>query len=185
MTALHTGPESGQAERDVIAFNPTPEFDRFVASTAPSLHRAALLLTGGDHHLAEDLLQSSYAKVFASWRRVSGADNPVAYTHTILTRTFLSHRRLRRSSERPSDDLGEPTPRGSVDPAARMDLLAALGRLSPRDRVVVVHRYWLDRSVADTALELGITPVAVRARSKRALDRLRDQLTHLDFDIED
>lgn len=162
-----------------------PEFDRFVAATAPQLHRTALLLTGADHHLAEDLLQSSYAKIFAAWRRVSRADNPVAYAHTVLTRTFLSDRRLRRSSELPSDDLAEPPSPGTTDPATRLDLLAALGRLSAQDRVVVVHRYWLDHSVADTAAELGITEVAVRARSKRALDRLRAHLDISDHDLED
>ncbi len=158
------------------------DFDDLVRTTAPSFHRTALLLAGGDHHLAEDLLQATYAKVFASWRRVSRADDPVAYTRTILTRTFLSHRRLRRSSERPVAEVADRVAVGTQDSARsgdRIDLVAALGQLTPRDRLVVVHRYWLDRSVADTAAELGLSEGAVRTRSKRALARLR---THLDPD---
>lgn len=156
------------------------DFDELVVATGRQLHRAALLLTGGDHHLAEDLLQTTYAKVYAAWGRVSRADDPVAYTRTVLTRTFLSHRRLRRSSERPTDELPD---RGLAppDPTTRLDLLAALRELAPADRVVVVHRYWLDRSVADTAAELGLSETAVRTRSRRALARLRLHLSDLDL----
>lgn len=155
------------------------DFDELVMATGRQLHRAALLLAGGDHHLAEDLLQTTYAKVYAAWRRVSRADDPVAYTRTVLTRTYLSHRRLKRSSERPSDQLPE---RAGVAPdsATRLDLMAALRELSPDDRVVVVLRYWLDRSVAETARELRLSETAVRTRSRRALARLRTHLTDLD-----
>ena len=156
------------------------DFDSLVAATGRPLHRAALLLTGGDHHLAEDLLQTTYAKVYAAWPRVRRADDPVAYTRTVLTRTYLSHRRLRRSGERPSDALPEPPGGEGPDAAVRLDLMSALRALTPEDRVIVVHRYWLDRSVADTASELGLTQTAVRTRARRALARLRLHLTDLD-----
>lgn len=149
------------------------EFARFVRESGTQLHRAALLLTG-DHHLAEDLTQTTYAKVYASWRRVVRADNPTAYTRTTLLHTFLSHRRLRRSSELPvdlTDRTGDAVP--GPDPTARLDLLAALATLSPLDRAVVVLRYWEDRSVADTAHDLGLTEAVVRTRARRALQRLR------------
>lgn len=149
------------------------EFAEFVRATGTQMHRAALLLTG-DHHLAEDLTQTAYAKVFASWRRVSRADNPVAYTRTTLLNTFLSHRRLRRTSEVPSDPATAPERAAAdADPTTRMDLLAALATLSPQDRAVLVLRYWEDRSVSDTARDLGLTETTVRTRSRRALERLR------------
>jgi RNA polymerase sigma-70 factor (sigma-E family) len=154
-------------------------FDELVSATGRQLYRAALLLTGGDHHLAEDLLQTTYAKVFAAWDRVGAADDPVAYTRTVLTRTYISHRRLRRSSERPSDAVPEHAA-DPPDPVLHLDLMAALRGLSPHDRVVVVHRYWLDRSVAETAIELRISETAVRTRSRRALARLRLHLIDLD-----
>ncbi|GAA1534201.1 SigE family RNA polymerase sigma factor [Nocardioides humi] len=150
------------------------EFTAFVRATGTQLHQAAMLLTG-DHHLAEDLTQATYAKVFTRWRRVQAAESPVAYARTTLLNTFLSHRRLRRNGERPTDladaDVGPPLVDG--DPALRVDLLAALAGLPPLDRAVVVLRYWEDRSVADTAADLGISESAVRTRARRALLRLR------------
>jgi RNA polymerase sigma-70 factor (sigma-E family) len=152
---------------------PDEEFATFVRETGTQLHRAALLLTG-DPHLAEDLTQTTYAKVFASWRRVSRVDSPVAYARTTLLHSFLSHRRLRRSSELPADvtdRADDATP--ADDPTTRLDLLSALATLSRLDRAVLVLRYWEDRSVADTAHDLGLTEAVVRTRSRRALQRLR------------
>ncbi|HJQ03887.1 MAG TPA: SigE family RNA polymerase sigma factor [Nocardioides sp.] len=153
------------------------EFTTFVWETGTRLHRAALLLTG-DHHLAEDLTQATYAKVFASWRRVRTVENPFGYARATLLNTYLSHRRLRRNSEQPSeistDDGGAVA---AVDPADRIDLLAALATLDPLDRAVVVLRYWEDRSVADVALDLGLTDTNVRTRARRALQRLRPHVS--------
>lgn len=156
------------------------EFTAFVRETGTQLHHAAMLLTG-DHHLAEDLTQATYAKVFVHWRRVSASDSPLAYTRTTLLNTFLSHRRLRRNSERPTDltpgaDDGVQVAKTAirdVDPGARIDLLAALADLPPLDRAIVVLRYWEDRSVAETAADLGLTETVIRTRARRALQRLR------------
>lgn len=147
------------------------EFTAFVRDTGTQLHRAAMLLTG-DHHLAEDLTQATYAKVFVSWRRVQAADSPLAYARTTLLNTFLSHRRLRRSSERPAD-ITPPDDGHEPDPGTRIDLLDALRRLAPLDRAIVVLRYWEDRSVAETAADLRLTETVVRTRARRALQRLR------------
>ncbi|WGX94374.1 SigE family RNA polymerase sigma factor [Nocardioides sp. L-11A] len=153
----------------------TEEFTAFVRATGAQLHQAAMLLTG-DHHLAEDLTQATYAKVFTRWRRVQAAESPLAYARTTLLNTFLSHRRLRRNSERPRDlgdaDIGPP-PTPGTDPELRVDLLDALTGLAPLDRAVLLLRYWEDRSVADTAADLGISESAVRTRARRALQRLR------------
>ena len=152
------------------------DFGDFVRASGTQLYRQALLLTG-DHHLAEDLTQTTYAKVYASWRRVSRADNPVAYARTTLLNSFFSHRRLRRSGELPTDPtLGRESSAPEDDAETRLDLLAALTTLPPRDRAVLVLRYWEDRSVADTARDLGMTETGVRTRSRRALQRLRPLL---------
>ncbi len=156
------------------------DFEGFVQATGRRMHQTALLLCGGDHHLAEDLTQATYTKVYASWRRVSRADDPVAYTHTILTRTYLSNRRLRRNTERPAHFLPETGAFYERDSATHLDLLAALRLLSPQDRAVLVLRYYQDRSVADTAEVLSLSGAAVRQRARRALARLRDHLPDLD-----
>jgi RNA polymerase sigma-70 factor (sigma-E family) len=153
------------------------EFEAFVRATGHQLHRAALLLCG-DHHSAEDLTQATYAKVYAQWRRVSRADSPIAYTRTVLLHTFLSHRRLRRASERPMADLPDGMVEGRDD-AARMDLLIALRSLPPRDRAVLVLRYWEDLSVARTAELLNLRESTCRSRAARALERLRVLLPDL------
>lgn len=157
---------------------PGPDgFEQFVHGTADRLHRAALLLCG-DHHLAEDLTQTTYARVYARWAMVSQTEHPLAYTRTVLMRTFLAHRRLKRSSEHPVDVLPETTAEGP-DATVRVDLLVALGQLAPRDRAVLVLRYWEDLSVARTAEILGIRESTCRTRAARALTRLRALLPEL------
>lgn len=150
------------------------DYLEFAIARSGPLFRTACLLTG-DWHLAEDLVQETLAKMYRSWRRVSRAGSPVAYADTVLVRTFLSQRRLRSSTERPSDRL--PDAAGPArDAELRMALLDGLARMSARDRAVLVLRYWEDRSVDDTAQVLRMSPGAVRAQSKRALQRLRTLL---------
>ncbi|PYC77106.1 SigE family RNA polymerase sigma factor [Streptomyces tateyamensis] len=150
-------------------------FEEFAYARGRRLFRTALLLAG-DWHLAEDLTQATLAKLFASWAKVRRAEHPEAYARSVLVRTYLSHHRLRRSAERPA--VGElpdvVAPQG--DPELRVTLLAALGELGPRDRAVLVLRYWEDRSVEETAAELNTSPGAVRSQCLRALARLREAL---------
>lgn len=157
---------------------PPLDFDGFVADTATRLHRTAVLLCG-DHHLAEDLTQTTYAKLFARWTAVRASTNPVAYARTTLVRTFLSQRRRRSSGERPTDVLAE-VPADAPDTARRLDLLAALAELSPADRTVLVLRYFDDLSVAQTAHLLGVSEPTLRARSSRAVARLRTRFPDLE-----
>ncbi|MBP0454708.1 MULTISPECIES: SigE family RNA polymerase sigma factor [unclassified Kitasatospora] len=148
------------------------EFETFAYSRGHHLFRTALLLCG-DWHLAEDLTQVTLAKLYAAWAKVRRAENQDAYARSVLVRSYLSHRRLRRSAEQPAlGDLPEGiAPEG--DPALRVTLLAALAELPPRDRAVLVLRYWEDRSVEETAAELGVSAGAVRSQALRALGRLR------------
>lgn len=155
------------------------EFAEFVAARSPQLYRSAYLLTTTPH-AAEDLVQTALAKAYAAWARVSSADDPVAYVHGVLIKSFLSDRRRRSSGELPVADVPERATR-DADPAPgtteRLALLAALAELPPLDRAVVVLRYWEDRSVGETASELGLSEAAVKNRSLRALRALRGLLT--------
>lgn len=149
------------------------EFTEFVHATGPRLHRAAVLMTG-DPHLAEDLVQTTYTKLFVAWKKVQRAGNPVGYARTTLTHVFLSHRRVKRNSELPSDDLPDA---GTHDPAIeRLDLLAALRTLPETDRAILVLRYWEGLTVAETATEVGLSEIAVRSRASRAAARIRPLL---------
>lgn len=151
------------------------DFTAFVLASGPGLHRSAVLLTG-DQHLAEDILQTTYTRLFLSWRSVSRAGNPVAYAHTTLTHVFLSYRRIRRNGEIPTESTPGRAARDEVS-ETRVDLIRALRRIPALDRAVVVLRYWEGRSVAETAAALDLTELAVRSRAQRALVRLRPHLT--------
>jgi RNA polymerase sigma-70 factor (sigma-E family) len=149
------------------------------------LYRSAYLLTTSPH-AAEDLLQNTLAKIFAGWRRLSTADDPVAYSHRILLNAFLSDRRLRRNSELSVGEVHEHHAAGTATPSAdltdRVTLMAALAELAPLDRAVVVLRYWHDLSITTTAADLHLSESAVKNRTSRALRRLRDLLAD-DIDI--
>ena len=147
----------------------------FATARSAHLYRTARLLAGGDSHLAEDLVQETLGRMYVHWRKVSAADNPVAYAHTVLVRSFLSHRRRRSSGELPTGYVPDATT-ADTDTALRVTLLDALGELSARDRAVVVLRYWDDRSVEETAVLLRLSAGTVRTRSSRALARLRTAL---------
>ncbi|NUP36452.1 MAG: SigE family RNA polymerase sigma factor [Streptomyces sp.] len=148
----------------------------FAQARTGQLYRSACLLTGGDTHMAEDLVQETLGRMYLVWGRVSKVGNPAAYAQTVLTRAFLTHRRRRSSGERPiAEPPDRPAGPGS-DATLRITLLSALARLGPKDRAVLVLRYWEDRSVEETAAVLEASPGAIRTRSVRALQRLRVEL---------
>ncbi|MEU6849831.1 SigE family RNA polymerase sigma factor [Actinacidiphila alni] len=148
----------------------------FAAVRAAPLYRSACLLASGDTHLAEDLVQETLGRMFVVWGRMAKVGNPAAYAQTVLVRAFLTHQRRRSSKERPSADLPDSAARGGDDATLRVTLLDALGRLAPKDRAVLVLRYWEDRSIEETAAALHSTPGAIRTRTVRALARLRADL---------
>jgi RNA polymerase sigma-70 factor (sigma-E family) len=149
----------------------------FVAARYPHLRRTAYLLCG-DWHRADDLVQTALARVVVAARR-RVVDNLDAYARTTLLRTFLDdNRRLWRRRERSSPepwDQAAPT----QDPTVALTVLAALRSLPPRQRAVVVLRYWEDRSVEETAAALGINTGTVKSQCAKALATLRQALADL------
>ncbi|MDO0935973.1 SigE family RNA polymerase sigma factor [Streptomyces sp. DG2A-72] len=149
------------------------EYAAFAAARAGHLYRSACLLTAGDTHLAEDLVQETLGRLYVRWGRVSRVGNPAGYAQTVLTRTFLAHQRRRSSTERAMDVLPELPYAAGGDTSLRLTLLEALARLPAKDRAVVVLRYWEDRSIEETADAMNTSSAAVRTRCTRALARLR------------
>ncbi|MFJ8310861.1 MULTISPECIES: SigE family RNA polymerase sigma factor [unclassified Streptomyces] len=154
----------------------TDDFLEFASGRADQLFRSACLLTSGDTHLAEDLVQETLGRMYVLWGRISKVDNPAGYAQTVLVRTFLTHRRRRSATERPLGELPDRAAATGEDPALRVALLDALGQLAPKDRAVIVLRYWEDRSIEETADAMNVSSAAVRTRSVRALAKLRDRL---------
>ncbi|MGC9670610.1 SigE family RNA polymerase sigma factor [Planosporangium sp. 12N6] len=150
------------------------DFIAFAQARAERLRHRAFLLCQ-DWHLAQDLTQITLAKLYASWRKAAAADNLEAYAAKVMLRAFLDHRRRRSASELPSDTLPEHSTSGP-EPELRLTLIDALGRLPPRDRAIVVLRYWEDHSVETVADILGVRPGVVKTQAMRSLARLRSLL---------
>ncbi|MER5226889.1 SigE family RNA polymerase sigma factor [Streptomyces flaveus] len=146
-------------------------FDEFARSRQTHLRRAAYLLCG-DWHLAEDLTQTSLAKLYAVWRRVQRTDSPDAYARKVLYRTFVDETRRRRWWERPgSHEYDAVAP--AQDPELRLTLLDALRQVPARSRAVLVLRFWEDQSVEETAAALGCSTGTVKSQTSRGLATLR------------
>ena len=150
------------------------DFVAFAHAVAPRLRQTAYLLCQ-DWHLAQDLTQSALVKAYVSWRQVSAAGSPEAYTRTILLRAFLDQRRARASSEVITPELPTAVSRPSGSDL-RITLLEALRLLPERDRTIVVLRYWEDQSVQTVAAALNLPEAVVKTQSSRALARLRSVL---------
>jgi RNA polymerase sigma-70 factor (sigma-E family) len=153
------------------------ELRAFVAARFPHLRRTAYLLCG-DWHRADDLVQTALARVVVAARRRT-VDNLEAYARTTLLRTFLDdNRRLWRRREWSSPEC-QDTPVPARDPTVALAVLAALRSLPPRQRAVVVLRYWEDRSVEETAEALDINAGTVKSQCAKALAALRQALAEL------
>ena len=142
-----------------------------------ALLRTAILLTG-DHHRAEDLVQEALTKVALRWRRLA-AGNPEGYARQVIVRDNISWWRKRRREIVTDDPGGSVVPDGAADVDRRMLLDRALGRLTPRQRAVVVLRYYDDLTVADTAELLGVAAGTVKSQTHLALQRLREAAPEL------
>lgn len=161
-----------------------PDFADYVRARQHALLRAAYLVCG-DRQLAEDLLQEAFVKLAARWPRLRG-EYPDAYVRQILYRDAISAWRRRRREvvglpAGPHDPGAVPAgtgagPDGVVD---RVDLERALGRLTGRQRAVLVLRFVEDRSVEETAGILGVSAGTVKSQTHAALQRLRELVPDL------
>lgn len=152
------------------------EFTAYVAARARLLRRSAYLLCG-DWHRAEDLTQSALTKVYLAWGKVSRADNVDGYVRTVLVRTYLDEERRRWRKEQPTDSFEQvgSDPSGQAD--ERLDLLAALATLPPKQRAAVVLRCWEDLPIAAVAQALDCSEGTVKSQTSRGLAALRGVLT--------
>jgi len=148
------------------------QFRQFVAASGGRLIRVAAALTG-DHHAAEDLLQSALMRTAARWRHL---EDPEAYVRRAMYHAQITiWRRRQRLRETPTAVVPERADQrdemGATD--RRLALGQALMRLGPRQRAVLVARFYEDLSEEGTAALLGCSPGTVRSQLHRALARLR------------
>jgi RNA polymerase sigma-70 factor (sigma-E family) len=149
-------------------------FEAYVQGRITALSRTAYLLTG-DHHLAQDLVQQTLMRVAGRWRRVIAGGDPDAYVRRVLYTQHVSwwrrHRRIRevRVALPPEHE----SPDRSDDLAVALAVRSALVKLAPRQRAVLVLRYFEDLTEAQAAEVLGCSIGTVKSQTRDALARLR------------
>ncbi len=159
------------------------EFREFMQARWPAMVRLAYGLTGDQGH-AEDVAQAAFGRAYASWPRVRRSGDPDAYVRQIVINENRNRFRKRRVTERLT---ASPPETALIDVAwtdatreydERSALIAALQRLGPRQRAVIVLRYWMDMSEHETAAALNCSVGTVKSQTSRALATLR-QITEL------
>jgi len=156
------------------------DFDAFFRDRVPALLRTAYLLTG-DRHLAEDLVQDALARTCRVWRRLADGGNPEAYARRVMYHLQISRWRRKRVVEVRCGEVPERAYQRdhALDVADRLALRAALMALAPRQRAVIILRYFEDQTEAQTAEILGCQIGTVKSSAFRALGRLRELVPDL------
>jgi RNA polymerase sigma-70 factor (sigma-E family) len=154
-------------------------FAEFVAARQMAFSRIAYLLTG-DHHAGQDLVQSALVKLAAHWQRVAATGDPEAYLRRIMVNernTWWRHRPALPVADVP-ERAGPDEAAGATD---RVSLATALRALPPRQRAVIVLRFYADLSEAQAADAMNCSVGTVKSQTHAALARLRQLLPASSF----
>ena len=149
------------------------EFSEYFAQRGPALRRTAYLIVR-DWHLAEDVVQQAFTKMYVAWPRVDATTRD-AYARKAVVNTALSQLRKRREPP-----IGEVPEKAVLPPDdAGLDIGRALDLLPDRQRAIVALRFLDDLSVNEVANVLDIAEGTVKSQTSRALDTLRAHLPEL------
>lgn len=157
-------------------------FEEFAAARLPALLRYAAVLTG-DREQARDIVQTVLARAFANWAKIRRSDRPEAYVHRMVTNEFLNTRRGRRPrlvelTREVVSGRHAPTVADHAEQIGeRGELWQHLQNLPPRQRAVIVLRYYEGLPDRQIAGMLGCTTGTVRGYAARAMAALRIDLT--------
>ena len=154
------------------------EFAEYMAARQPSLLRTAYLLTG-DRHSAEDLVQTSLAKLYLSWDKVQKRELLDGYVRRIMVNENNSlWRRAWKRREHAKDTMPETGALDTYDDGMGGVIWSFVQTLPPKQRSVVVLRYYEQLSEAEIADVLGISVGTVKSQASRALAALRARAPH-------
>ncbi|MEC3975204.1 RNA polymerase sigma factor [Amycolatopsis sp. H20-H5] len=149
------------------------EFAGIARERASAWRRTAFLMCG-DWAAAEDIVQVTLVRLYKQWNRLDAAGID-AYTRRVMSRLAIDEaRRPHRRAEVLIPPPEHPVP--AVCSADGIDVRAALDRLAPRQRAVLVLRFYCDLTVSQTAVALRITEGTVKSQTARALTTLRASL---------
>ena len=152
------------------------EYVDFVVERYSSLYRTAHQMTGS-RETAEDVVQAALVRAFVHWNKVRAASSPSAYVRRMVVNEVISLSRRRWTREIVLEDTDRLlSARVQVSPedavVDRIDMAAALDSLTPRQRAVVVLRYYEGLSEVEIAELLGIRPGSVKGHARAALAAL-------------
>ena len=158
----------------MVVMTDDEDFVAFVSARWRSLYRLAWLLTGSDQ-TAEDVTQLALEKCYLKWGRIQRMDAPEAYVRRVVANTAISASRrsfLRHevSREDPPEIASASFEDGSDSRALLWPLVCAL---PPRQRAVVVLRFYEDLTEAQVAEELGCSIGTVKSQGHDAMQALR------------
>ncbi|MWK35880.1 SigE family RNA polymerase sigma factor [Actinomadura sp. J1-007] len=149
----------------------------FVAERGNALMRTAVLMCGARQD-AEDYLQTALEKAYRHWGRLDPDADPEPYVRRILVNLMIS--RTRRWKVLREIYMARPPEVATAPESHALELRGALmdelRRLGPRQRAVLVLRYWEDLSEMETAEMLGCSVGTVKSQASRGLARLRERL---------
>jgi RNA polymerase sigma-70 factor (sigma-E family) len=153
-------------------------FEEFAAQRLPAMVRFAAALAGNRAD-AEDLIQEVLMRAHRRWPSIGGMDSPDSYVRRMIVNEFISARRRtwRLLPKGRPEDLDTPaTADHAWQYAERASLIGELAKLPPRQRAVLMLRYYEGLSNAEIADVLSCRPGTVRAYAARALAALRVEL---------
>lgn len=172
-------PFRGARRLKEVVFDTNHDFEPFVQSSTAELMRTAYLITW-DLGEAEDVVQETFLKIARRWPRVRRMRHPLAYARRVMVNAALDDGRKRA---RRNDELNDDPPADWPDGAnhlrrieLRHDLLGAIGALPPRQRAVLVLRYFADLPEKEVAVALGCSVGTVKSTASRGLERLQADL---------
>lgn len=149
-------------------------FALFYGSSRDKLVRG-LALTLGDAHLAAEAIDEAMTRAYQRWDRVGAFDDPAGWVYRVGLNWASSISRRRRRAPAP------PVERGSndVDQVSEPAVKVALAALTEAQRSVIICRYYLGLSEAETAALLRTRPGTVKSRLSRGLQQMQTRLGHL------
>jgi RNA polymerase sigma-70 factor (sigma-E family) len=150
------------------------EFVAFYQDRGAHLRNTAYLLCG-DWHLAEDLTQITFTKLYRSWERIDRHDTLDQFARKVLLRAFLDERRRAWRREYPTEPGSTELDTATHDTSGTdSDLHAALVQLPKRRRAVLILRFWADMSVEQVADAMQCSTGTVKSQTARGLTQLRE-----------
>jgi RNA polymerase sigma-70 factor (sigma-E family) len=151
-----------------------PKFEEFASSTGTTFAREAYLICSGDRAAAEDAVQEALTKAYVRWGHISGLSNPTGYVRRMVVNECLTTRRRWRRRHESQSPMVEGHVVGGYEPVEDRQVLAQLlTQLGPRQRAVLVLRYFCDMPDPQIAELLGCSTANVRSQASRALQSLR------------